>query len=87
MRLACGGSPDVAVGFWEDAGYGLFSIYKSDWIRFGGMNEKEFTNQWGGEDWDMLDRVIMHNIGVQNLKMPGLFHYYHSKAKLWRNAV
>ena len=87
MRLSCGSTPTVPFGHWEELGYGLFSVYKSDWIRFGGMNEKEFTNRWGGEDWEMIDRVIMHNIEVQRLRIPGLFHHYHTKNKLWQNAV
>jgi len=58
-------------------------IYKSDWDTFGGMNEKEFKNKWGGEDWEMVDRVLEQGIEVDKIRMIGFYHFYHTKEGMW----
>ncbi|KAL9955811.1 hypothetical protein ACROYT_G037194 [Oculina patagonica] len=82
-RLDCESSSVEHQGFWQLDGYGIMSIYKSDWDRFGGMNTKEFKYKWGGEDWDLLDRVLMIPVEVERIKYPGLYHHYHDKRRMW----
>ena len=48
-----------------------------------GMNVKEFKYKWGGEDWDLLDRVVNAQLEVERIKYPGLYHHYHTKQKMW----
>ncbi|XP_044174681.1 N-acetyl-beta-glucosaminyl-glycoprotein 4-beta-N-acetylgalactosaminyltransferase 1-like [Acropora millepora] len=82
-RLNCGSSSVDHKGYWELEGYGLVGVYKSDWIRFGGMNTEKFKYNWGGEDWDLLDRIINLSLEVERIKYPGLYHHYHTKKKKW----
>jgi len=48
-----------------------------------GMDTEKFKYKWGGEDWDLLDRVLNAKMEVERIKYPGLYHHYHSKQKMW----
>ena len=44
-------------GEWDTNGFGIIAMTKSDWDMIGGFDEKDFKgDQWGGEDWEMIDR-------------------------------
>jgi len=86
IRLSCGSTAHRPFGFWEKFGFGLMAMYKSDWDRIGGMNVEEFKNKWGGEDWEICDRILMDGMEIERVKMIHLFHYFHSKRGMWADA-
>ena len=83
IRLECGATIHRPLGYWEFYGLGLIGMHKSDWDRIGGMNVEEFKDKWGGEDWEMSDRMLEAGMEIEVLKMIHLVHYYHTKKGMW----
>ncbi|EDO38812.1 predicted protein, partial [Nematostella vectensis] len=83
VRLRCGHSPLNPRGKWEVQGFGIIGIYKSDWDRIGGLNEERFKDKWGGEDWEMMERLVGGGLEYERLRTHGIYHYQHSRKGMW----
>ena len=39
-------------------GDGVLALTKYDWDHIRGQNVEEFTDKWGGENWESVDRCV-----------------------------
>ena len=86
FRVRVLGADHKESGLWERDCYvnnDNHSILMSSLNTSLGMNAKHFKYRWGGEDWDLLDRVLMLPVEVERIKHPGLYHHYHAKTRQW----
>ena len=81
-RLNCGVLSFLGPGMWETSGYGLIAMFKSDWEFVGGMSN-EFGLRWGGEDWELVDRLLRVGYHIYRVRVPALVHYYHTREGAW----
>ncbi|KAI6654869.1 N-acetyl-beta-glucosaminyl-glycoprotein 4-beta-N-acetylgalactosaminyltransferase 1-like [Oopsacas minuta] len=70
-------------GLYSITGYGLFSLYKSDWIKVGGMDSSQFKGIWGFEDNDLANRVLKTGYVVFRLIVRDFYHQNHTYSGLW----
>lgn len=49
------------------------------------MDVEKYKTKWGGEDWDLLDRILQVGLEAERIKIPGFYHFYHTKKDMWNN--
>ncbi|KAI6650982.1 Beta-1,4-N-acetylgalactosaminyltransferase 3-like [Oopsacas minuta] len=71
------------IGSYSISGYGLFSLYKSDWMKVRGMDSSQFKDIWGFEDNNLANRVLNTGYVVFRLIVRGFYHQNHTYSGLW----
>ncbi|KAG5878296.1 hypothetical protein JTB14_017647 [Gonioctena quinquepunctata] len=67
---------DEQTGFWRQFGFGIVSLYKSDYLKIGGFNL--LISGWGFEDVTFFDNVVKSDLKIVRTVDPGLIHVFHS---------
>jgi len=55
----------------------------SRYFDFSGFNEKLFADKWGGEDWEVMDRMFGKGIRIIHQRFPRFYHLFHNRAGMW----
>ncbi|KAH0814642.1 hypothetical protein GEV33_008149 [Tenebrio molitor] len=63
-------------GFWRQFGFGIVSLYKSDYVTLGGLNL--LISGWGSENVTFYDEAIKSKLKIVLSVDPSLIHVYHS---------
>lgn len=64
-------------GHWGYYGYGMVCMYKSDYVKVGGLDTSYIG--WGGEDLEFHSRVSRKGYGILRAPDPALKHPWHKK--------
>ena len=64
-------------GHWVTYGFGMLCIYKSDYDTVGGFDTT--IEGWGGEDVNLIKKVLKEKFEVMKAPDPALTHRYHDK--------
>ncbi|KAJ8937489.1 hypothetical protein NQ314_011879 [Rhamnusium bicolor] len=67
---------DEKNGFWRQFGFGIVSLYKSDYLNLGGFNL--MISGWGYEDVTFYDNAIKSGLIIIRTVDPSLIHVFHS---------
>ncbi|XP_018318487.1 chondroitin sulfate synthase 1 [Agrilus planipennis] len=62
-------------GFWRQFGFGIVSLFKSDFINLGGF--KTSIVGWGMEDVTFFDEAVKSTLKIVRCIDPELVHWYH----------
>ena len=60
----------------------MIGIYKSDWDRAGGLDVHKSV-LWGGEDWELMERLVNNGLEYERIRNTNIFHYAHSRKGMW----
>lgn len=68
---------DRSHGHWCWYGFGMFCMYKSDYVTLGGYDLS--IEGWGGEDIELANSTLRNNYDILRAPDPALSHRYHSR--------
>ena len=63
-------------GYWRQFGFGIASLYRSDYHAVGGFDLS--IRGWGKEDVDLYTKFIEHNYVIVRAADPGMTHIFHA---------
>lgn len=42
-----------------------------------------FSEKWGGEDWEVMDRIVGKGIYIIHQRLPRFYHIHHVRKGMW----
>lgn len=66
---------DESNGFWRQFGFGIVSLYKSDYKTLGGFDLQ--ISGWGYEDVTFFDNAVKSNLKIVRAVDPNIIHVFH----------